>query len=188
MKIYYTIIILMLLKFHDAYSQEQQRQMEGIFEGLSTSALMNVLASSDTADIALQAFLAFKIPMYHPLLKSCRINSTFGNRIHPIFKKVKFHSGIDMAASLNQSVYATADGEVVEVGYQSGLGNYIRIKHLLGFETIYGHLNGIIVRLNDSIYQGQTIGFCGSTGNSTGIHLHYSILRFKRFINPLGMM
>jgi murein DD-endopeptidase MepM/ murein hydrolase activator NlpD len=101
---------------------------------------------------------------------------------------VKFHTGIDLKASLNQSVYATADGDVIEIGYQAGLGNFIKIKHLLGFETIYGHLNNINVAINDKVYQGQAIGFCGSTGSSTGVHLHYSVLRFKGFINPLGVM
>jgi murein DD-endopeptidase MepM/ murein hydrolase activator NlpD len=107
---------------------------------------------------------------------------------HPILKKRKFHAGIDWDARLNQSVYATADGEVIEVGYHSGVGNFIRIKHSLGFETIYGHLSSINIAIKDKIFQGQTIGFCGSTGMATGVHLHYEVLRFKQFVNPLGML
>ena len=190
MKLYHLIFFILLFQFHDGQAQNQpeEERMEGIFDGLSTRVLLNVLMSSDTSGIELKQLLEFKIPIYHPLLKSCRINSKFGNRLHPILKKVKFHSGIDLKASLNQSVYATADGEVIEVGYQAGLGNFIKIKHSLGFETIYGHLSSINIAIKDKVYQGQTIGFCGNTGSSTGVHLHYSVLRFQRFINPLALL
>lgn len=194
MKIYTILIIIVVLNCYDGFSQiksEGERvQIEDVFQAVSTATLLELVTSSDTSITIsrLQRLLEFKIPVYHPILKSQRITSVFGNRLHPMFRKIRFHNGLDIAACFNQSVFATADGEVISVGYESGLGNFVKIKHSLGFETVYGHLNAVNVDVSNRVYQGQIIGFCGSTGNSTGVHLHYSVLRFKRFINPLGLL
>jgi murein DD-endopeptidase MepM/ murein hydrolase activator NlpD len=182
------IILLLVLVNAKIYAQNGQG-MEQVLESMSTYELVDLLRQhgSDSTMQGIRQQLEFKIPIFHPLSK-LRLTSSYGNRVHPIEGKVKFHNGIDIAARYNQPVYATADGQVIELGYQAGLGNFIKIKHLLGFETVYGHLNGFAIQLHATVYQGQTIGFCGSTGNSTGVHLHYSVLRFKGYLNPLWVI
>lgn len=162
---------------NEIYCQHYEPEIEDL---LTTSQLIDLMKR----DSIIHDKLEFKIPIYDPLSK-IRLTSNFGNRIHPIYRKIKFHNGIDISANYKQPAYATADGQVIDLGYQTGLGNFVRIKHLLGFETVYGHLDSFSTELYANVYQGQTIGFCGSTGNSTGVHLHYSVLRFKGYLNPL---
>jgi murein DD-endopeptidase MepM/ murein hydrolase activator NlpD len=159
-------------------------EIEYLFQGLSISELMQVIQETDTE---FSSLLAFKIPILNPLSKT-RLTSNFGLRIHPLLGYTKFHTGIDLAAKLNQAVYAPADGIVSEIGFNNALGRYIRVKHLLGFESVYGHLQGFQARLHQQVYQGQIIGYCGSSGHTTGVHLHYGLLRYQRYINPSHLL
>jgi murein DD-endopeptidase MepM/ murein hydrolase activator NlpD len=131
--------------------------------------------------------LTFRIPILNPIANQ-RITSKFGYRIHPIMGQIKKHQGIDIEGLRSQKVYAAADGVIVEIGYQHFLGNYVKIKHLLGYETIYGHLEEFIVEPNAQVYQGQIIGYCGSTGRTTGVHLHFSIIWLGSFLNPYSFI
>ncbi|NKI26875.1 M23 family metallopeptidase [Arenibacter sp. 6A1] len=113
------------------------------------------------------------------------ISSNYGTRIHPISEKEKKHYGIDLAAPSGTKVHATASGTIKELGYSpKGYGIYIVMRHRFGFETIYGHLEKVLVHKGETIAQHQIIGTLGNTGNSTGYHLHYEILKNKEKIDP----
>jgi murein DD-endopeptidase MepM/ murein hydrolase activator NlpD len=104
-----------------------------------------------------------------------RLTSGFGNRVHPIFGVVRFHSGIDLAASYGTPVKAADGGQVVQAGYFGGYGNSVMIYHGGGFSTWYAHLSSINVSVGQMVGRGQVIGLVGSTGWSTGPHLHFEV-------------
>jgi len=113
-----------------------------------------------------------------------RISSGYGYRIDPFTRRSAFHSGIDIEGDLNDDVYATAAGIVAETGYSSTLGNYIIIDHSLGIRTLYGHLKKILVDENTRVDKGDRIGLMGSTGRSTGPHLHYEVHKSGEPVDP----
>ncbi len=109
------------------------------------------------------------------------------SRKHPILKTYRAHRGIDYAAPMGTPVSAAGDGTIRYAGWKGGYGKIVIIKHANGYETYYGHLSRIKkgMRRGKKVSQGQIIGYVGSTGLSTGPHLHYSIKRYGKFINPL---
>ena len=120
-----------------------------------------------------------------------RISSEYGWRIHPISKLRKWHNGIDIANTQGTIIKAIADGKAYFAGYENKLnGNTVRIDHGLvngiKVESVYIHLKSVNIKSGEFIKQGQVIGFMGSTGNSTGSHLHFSIYENKRGndVNP----
>jgi len=117
------------------------------------------------------------MPVSQPL-----INSAYGNRIDPLTGKVKFHAGIDFKGS-SDSVMAIMLGQVKKVAYSRGLGNYIEIAHG-DFRTTYGHLLFVLVAENTKVDAGTVIGITGSTGKSTGDHLHFGLKYKGKVINP----
>ena len=120
-------------------------------------------------------------------LQSYRITSRFtSRRLHPIRKVYRAHYGVDYAAPVGTSVFATADGKVEEAGWKGGAGRMIRLSHKSGYETIYMHLSTILVRVGQKVESGQRIGKVGSSGESTGPHLDYRIKRFGTYLNPLS--
>lgn len=131
---------------------------------------------------AMKKFLHRK-PMSY---QQARISSPFGKRRHPIFKDLRIHWGVDYAAPKNSLVYAGGDGVIQEAKYNGGYGNYIKIKHNSEFSTAYGHMNKFApgMRPGVRVKQGQLIGYVGSTGNSTGPHLHYEVIQRGRRVNP----
>ncbi len=117
-------------------------------------------------------------------LRSYRITSGFGIRFHPILKKWRPHHGIDYAAPYGTPVRSVADGRVVFAGWRGGYGKTVIVKHKNGYSTLYGHLARIFVKRGQHVSQGQVIGSVGSTGLSTGPHLHYEVRQHGRRINP----
>ncbi|HZP69667.1 MAG TPA: M23 family metallopeptidase [Pseudolabrys sp.] len=115
------------------------------------------------------------------------MRSGFGLRRHPILGYTKMHTGVDWAAPSGTPIYASGNGTVEKVGWESGYGKYIRIRHTNGYETAYGHLTAYARGIDEGtrVRQGQVIGFVGSTGLSTGSHLHYEILVNGRFVDPM---
>ena len=113
-----------------------------------------------------------------------RISSPFGSRIHPITHKRHGHKGIDLAAPRNTPVYATADGVVTFSGRNGGYGNFIKLNHKNGYKTAYAHLNRRAVRDGSTVRKGDLIGYVGSTGASTGNHLHYEVYYQDKLIDP----
>ena len=115
------------------------------------------------------------------------ILSGFGMRIHPIFKVEKMHTGIDFAAVLGTPIYATGDG-VVETAdnLERGYGNHVVINHGFGYQTLYGHMSRMVATVGQRVKRGQLIGYVGSTGESTGDHLHYEVIKNGVKINPIN--
>ena len=115
-----------------------------------------------------------------------RISSHFGLRTHPIFGRTSFHRGVDIRAAWGTPVHASGDGQVTTSGWSGGYGLRIRVAHRDGVDTSYSHLSRIVVPIGTSVLQGDLIGFVGSTGFSTGSHLHFELFRGGEAINPLG--
>jgi murein DD-endopeptidase MepM/ murein hydrolase activator NlpD len=115
------------------------------------------------------------------------MRSGFGSRRHPILGYTKMHTGVDWAAPMGTPIYASGNGTVDKVGWESGYGKYIRLRHANGYETAYGHMTAYARGVNPGVRvrQGQVIGYVGSTGLSTGAHLHYEILVNGRFVDPM---
>lgn len=112
----------------------------------------------------------------------------FGGRHDPFSGEPEYHTGIDIAANKGQAVYATADGVVQSANYTGDYGNLIILKHAFGLATRYGHLSGYHVKVGDIVTRGDVIGYIGSTGRSTGAHLHYEILVNGQLMNPLQLL
>jgi len=120
-------------------------------------------------------------------LKSYTITSPFGMRIHPIHKVERFHEGVDMAAPQGTPIYAAKEGKVTTTSYQAGgAGYYVSINHGDGFASIYMHMTNYIVKPGQHVSTGQVIGYVGSTGGSTGPHLHFGISYKGTYVNPMS--
>ena len=119
-------------------------------------------------------------------LKSYTITSSFGNRVHPVLGYERFHEGVDMSAYTNTPIYAARGGKVTKASYQAdGAGYYVNINHGDGFSSIYMHMTRYIVSAGQYVNQGQVIGYVGSTGLSTGPHLHFGIAKNGSYVNPM---
>ena len=115
-----------------------------------------------------------------------RVASGYGYRIDPVYKTVKFHAGLDFSAPQGTPIYATADGRVKTAGnLGNGYGNHVVINHGFGYETLYGHMVRIKARVGQVIKRGEVIGWVGSTGKSTGPHLHYEVHKGGRTLDPI---
>ncbi len=122
---------------------------------------------------------------YWPCQSSAYITSKFGYRVHPIFGSTKYHYGVDVAANSGSTLSAIASGTVSIAEYSSSYGNYVVIYHSDGTTSLYAHMSSMAVSAGDSVSQGQTIGYVGSTGNSTGPHLHFEIRVNGSCVDPL---
>lgn len=125
------------------------------------------------------------IPHQHPLgHQTYYTSSVFGYRTHPISKERTFHRGVDFASEYANKVHATADGVVTYSGEKKGYGKLVIVEHAHGFNTYYAHLTYIYTRQGRKVKAGHVIGFVGSTGQSTGNHLHYEVRKNQVPINP----
>ena len=113
-----------------------------------------------------------------------RISDEYGNRIHPILGVQQFHNGLDMAAPGGSAILAAYDGDVVAAAYSSSMGNYIMIDHGSGLYTIYMHCSALYVSKGQAVTKGQNIAAVGSTGRSTGNHLHFSVRLNGNYVSP----
>jgi murein DD-endopeptidase MepM/ murein hydrolase activator NlpD len=117
-----------------------------------------------------------RLPLAQPI-RGKKVTSAFGNRIDPFLGRMAMHTGIDFGAALGTPVQSTAPGTVIEAGWNGGYGNTVLVQHEGGFETRYAHLSRITVQIGEIIERGTTVGKVGSTGRSTGPHLHYEVHR-----------
>jgi len=127
------------------------------------------------------------IPLLAPLANA-RVTSAFGSRTDPFLGTAAVHSGIDFSAALGTPVPAVAAGTIVEASYSGGYGNLVEIDHGNGLTTRYGHLSRIKVEIGDKVVRGQVVAESGSTGRSTGPHLHYEVHRNGVAVDPAGFM
>ncbi|SHF45764.1 M23 family metallopeptidase [Dysgonomonas macrotermitis] len=117
------------------------------------------------------------IPSIQPVANKdlSRVASGYGTRIDPIYGTLRFHAGMDFTAKEGTDIYATGDGVVVWAEWRQGYGNCIIIDHGYGFETLYGHMSAYVAKAGQNVKRGELIGKIGSTGKSTGPHLHYEV-------------
>jgi murein DD-endopeptidase MepM/ murein hydrolase activator NlpD len=116
-----------------------------------------------------------------------RIASGFGYRVDPIYKTRKMHKGMDFSAPKGTKIYATGDGVIKKVQYSRwGYGTHVVISHGYGYKTLYGHMSRANVKAGQKVTRGQLIGLVGSTGKSTGPHLHYEVHKNGNAVNPVG--
>lgn len=125
------------------------------------------------------------MPISNKNLKS--MASGFGYRTHPIYKTAHFHSGLDFSAAIGTPIYSTGDGIVEQAdNLAQGYGNHVVINHNFGYKTLYGHMSRIAAKRGQKVKRGDIIGYVGSTGVSTGPHLHYEVIKNNTKINPVN--
>lgn len=166
----------------EAYKAESEAEYDRI-----ASEMQDV--SNQIAALSAQAAANGSVPMGDGTLiwptPSCTTtNSAYGYRVHPIYGTVKFHAGEDIPAGYGAEILAAASGTVVTAGWVSGYGNYTVIDHGGGLMTAYGHQSSFAVSVGDVVTQGQVIGYVGSTGNSTGPHLHFEVYVNGATVDP----
>ncbi|MEZ4985990.1 MAG: M23 family metallopeptidase [Saprospiraceae bacterium] len=122
------------------------------------------------------------------LSKDLRLLSGFGPRLHPVFKVMRMHNGIDFTAKQGTPIVATGDGEVVRAERMSGFGNLVVVKHGNGYETYYAHMHRIDVKKGQKVTRGFQLGTVGSTGTSTAPHCHYEVHFHGKPVNPLSFV
>ncbi|MBP5344120.1 MAG: M23 family metallopeptidase [Alphaproteobacteria bacterium] len=129
---------------------------------------------------------AAKMLLKRPVKAKARLSSAFGKRRHPILGYEIFHKGVDLAVPKNTPVVAAADGVIEQIGRKGSYGKYIRIRHAAGFETAYAHLNGYRqdLKVKSKVKRGEVIGYVGTTGRSTGPHLHFEVIKNGNVVHP----
>ncbi|HQB23151.1 MAG TPA: M23 family metallopeptidase [Bacteroidales bacterium] len=159
------------------------------FDKIIKKAFIQSKSFDDVERVAGQAGEVAKcIPSILPLpedTKNFRWSGAFGYRIDPIYGGIRMHEGIDLTGALNSPVYATGDGKIEAIRYEyNGYGRYIMIDHGFGYKTRYAHLNKAVVYEGQLVKRGECIGMLGSTGKSTGPHVHYEVIYMGRPVNP----
>lgn len=130
----------------------------------------------------------YEAPPSGPAVRPRAVTSAMGMRVNPILGRRMLHAGADLSARTGMEVYATADGSVAYAGKAGGYGLLVRIRHQHGYETRYAHLSRVAVGAGAPVRKGQLIGQVGSTGRSTGPHLHYEVRRDGRPVDPLAFI
>ena len=126
--------------------------------------------------------------MQWPVPDSQRITSYYGYRIHPVYKTKKFHSGIDIGIGYGKPIVATGDGTVTLAAYNGGYGKCLIINHGSGISTLYAHNSSLLVSKGEKVTRGQVIAYAGSTGVSTGPHLHFEVRVNGATTDPLSYL
>ena len=171
------------------FVRQSRISMGGPYEPVGTQdtdpAFRKLFTSWTRAATLERAMLS--VPALKPV-KSFALTSGFGVRYDPFSGGVAMHSGVDMAGPVGEPIYATADGVVEKAGWGGGYGNMIDLGHGRGIETRYGHLSKILVTEGQKVKRGDLIGRMGSTGRSTGSHLHYEVRIDGRAVNPVPFL
>jgi murein DD-endopeptidase MepM/ murein hydrolase activator NlpD len=155
------------------FKEELQKQINDVFTNINNNSNVDSKVSSG------EGFL-------RPA--SGVITSPYGPRVHPIFGTNGFHTGVDFGAPNNSPIYASKSGKVVFAGVQSGYGNTVIIDHGGGIQTLYAHCSSILVSYGQTVTRGHVIAKVGSTGNSTGPHLHFEVRVNGNHTNPMNYL
>lgn len=186
------------------YNVRQGDSLSSICEKYEVSMKKCAKVNSISQDAILQAGSSIFIPdaqldwatkqeingdlFRRPLRAKYYLSSYFGWRSSPFSGKRSYHSGIDMACPQGTPVYAASSGKVTSAGYNNVYGNYVIITHPNGYKTLYGHMSAILVSSGRNVILGTNIGRVGSTGMSTGPHLHFTVYKHNKTINPLTVI
>lgn len=171
---------------------ENSEMTEGIYNTLNT--IYNRIANQEGSYKEIEKMIKNKekllasTPAIQPLSNRDlnRLSSGFGYRIDPVYKTVKFHPGLDFSAPQGTPIYATAEGTVQTAGnLGNGYGNHIVIQHGYSYSTLYGHMSRIKAKRGQRVKRGEVIGYVGSTGKSTGSHLHYEVFKGRKRLDPI---
>src|SRR5690606_23210627 len=135
-------------------------------------------------DTGLTASIGVAVPSRRPI-DQMSLSSSYGMRVHPVTGRVARHNGIDIPAPRGTPIYATADGIVGRAQRLGGYGNYVEVEHGNAIQTRYGHMSSYIVRPGQQVRRGDILGYVGSTGRSTGNHLHYEVRIEGAPVNPM---
>lgn len=165
------------IKEYEAYIAEQKAVVEALEAAIAAEKKRLIEENKEARKYDGGEF-AWPAPSY------VRISDDYGNRTHPILGTQQFHNGIDMAAPSGSPVLAAYDGEVVAADYSATMGNYIMINHGDGIITIYMHMSSLGVSKGTTVVRGEQIGKVGSTGRSTGPHLHFSVRKDGSYVSP----
>jgi len=163
--------------FHARLEEERTKATEGLREKLHETELSSIQ----------KILLSNVIPNGKPLSYK-RISSPFGYRTHPTKKNHSFHPALDLTAKHGTPIYAPASGVVVYAKRKGAYGNFLLLAHSFGFKTAYGHLSRFAVKIGDYVAKGDVIAYVGSTGRSTGPHLHYEIRYLTKWLDPSKFM
>ena len=165
---------------------EDEEAVEQIIKRVEESAEASKPIAKDLSKTTIGKKVKVRKSLYAPIVpnKGIRISSSFGSRIHPISKTRKTHWGIDIAAPSGTLIHAIADGEIIMAKPNGSAGNEVKIKHTNGVETRYLHMSKRAITKGDKVKAGQVIGTVGSTGRSTGAHLHFEVKIDGKTIDP----
>ena len=170
-----------------AQVEEEKKQVESVLaemEALASQIAAKIRAEQAKSNRPLPSGstkgMLWHVPGYY------YVSSPFGWRIHPLFNIRSFHNGIDIPAPTGTEVVAPLDGRIISTGWLGGYGNHISIDHGGGLSTLYAHLSSILVREGQEVKKGQVIGRIGSTGWSTGPHLHFTVMINGEPVNPMN--
>ncbi len=163
--------------------ERQAKALEDNLSWMRTETLARRKSLEEVVEVAEQRDrLLYVVPMRWPTWG--KISSNYGWRNDPFTGRRAWHTGVDISAPSGRNVVATAEGKVVFTGWNGNYGKCIIVRHQFGYETVYGHLSKILVNTGEVVKKEQIIGQVGSTGRSTGPHLHYEVRRYNDVINP----
>ncbi len=160
---------------YEAMIAEQNEEIEALEKAIEAEKARLAAEAARKYD---GGIFAWPCPAY------TRVSDDYGYRIHPILGVEQFHNGVDLAAPYGSAILAAYDGDVVAASYSSSMGNYIMLDHGSGLYTIYMHASALYVTEGQAVAKGQTIAAVGSTGRSTGNHLHFSVRLNGEYVNP----
>jgi len=167
-----------LIQEYEAYIAEQNNTIAALEQAVAAEKKRLAEAGRSSNLTYSGGTFAWPAPAY------TRISDDYGYRMHPTLHVEKFHNGVDMAAPNGSAIVAAYDGQVVAADYNSSMGNYIMIDHGDGLYTIYMHCSALYVSANQMVSKGETIAAVGSTGRSTGPHLHFSVRLNGNYVSP----
>ena len=165
------------IKEYEQMIKEQDAEIEAL-EAAIAEEKRQILASNGSVTIYDGGQFKF------PLASYTRISDDYGMRMHPTLNVEKFHNGVDFAAPKGTAIYAAYDGKVVAATYSSTMGNYVMIDHGSSLYTIYMHASALYVSKGDVVVRGETIAAVGTTGRSTGNHLHFGVRKDGQYVSP----
>jgi murein DD-endopeptidase MepM/ murein hydrolase activator NlpD len=167
---------------------EEFRRLFSSWQSSNFASARTAAATTAPAPMGGLTPLRASIPSRVPLNSVAFSSSSYGMRNHPVLGGYRMHKGIDLPSPVGTPIYATADGVIQRADWFSGYGLYVAIEHGGAMETRYGHMSRIAVAAGQSVRKGDVIGYVGSTGRSTGPHLHYEVRVGGQAVNPMAYM